>query len=677
MIHESRSCRDCGGTLPPDTDQCPVCLLRLGLEEQVTKSASERRSGTAASMSKIAELFPQLEILDLLGEGGMGVVYRARQRKLERLVALKILPLERSSDPAFAERFLREAQALARLQHPNIVSLYDFGEAAGHYFLIMEYADGLNLRQILLRGDLKPREALAIVPQICDGLQYAHEAGVIHRDIKPENVLVDRSGRVKITDFGLAKILDQTGPSITLTGIGQVMGTPQYMAPEQLANPRDVDHRADIYSLGVVFYELLTGHLPMGRFELPSRRIAVDVRLDEVVLRALEQDPDRRYQHASELKTEVSIATGAGAAEGGREVESSPAAPRWRSALRSFLWFTGVWVLCGFSFNAGPVALAGAAILFVAIGLVEARRHFGAGAIRAREPGRLGVWRRALCTGAAAALLALSFGLFFVAEVGGWERSAGGYVSSPQEPEVLLQVGADSLEELVARLGSPLRESGASALIHESSDVMDRPEIYRTRYLWIAAALSLGLGSLTFAGAAGALRPLRRLWLPLAGACAPALMALAAVNGLTAIPRWFAPPVALVPLVTTGEVAGEVSAVSDRLYLALLELGSTVDTRHRWSVRPPGAAHPTLGMQLLSGQPESPFDRWRITWTGPRRTFPHLVLTLVGPSSGDRTAVKIDAGRSSLDGEDRAPWQRLGEDLLARAGPRVEPGSRP
>jgi len=662
MVGESRACPECGGILPAGTDVCPACLLRLGLHAQghVTASDSRRRGETAPPLCEIAGLFPQLEILNLLGEGGMGVVYRARQRKLERLVALKLLPRALSADPAFAERFLREAHALARLQHPNIVSLYDFGEVAGYYFLLMEFVDGLNLRQILLRGDLKPREALAIVPQICDGLQYAHEAGVIHRDIKPENVLVDRSGKVKITDFGLAKVLDQAGPSITLAGTGQVMGTPQYMAPEQLANPRDVDHRADIYSLGVVFYELLTGHLPLGRFELPSRRIAVDVRLDEVVLRALEQEPDRRYQHVRELKTDVSTATRAQAEEGGK----APVRPRWRSVLRTFLCFSGTWGLSGFAFNAGPAALAGAAMLFVAIGLIEAHRLFGAGASGA---GRVGFVRRTFFAAAATALLALSFGLFFLGEVGRWERSTEGYVSSPQEPEALLRVGGDTLEELVARLGGLSPESGTLAVVHESSDVMDWPEIYRTRHLWIAASVVLLLGLLTCAGTTGALRPLRRLWLPLTSVCAPALLALAALNGLTMIPRWFAPPLALVPLVSTVEIAGEVSAVADRLYLGLLEIGFTVDTRHRWSVGPPDDGHRPFSMQLLAGQPESPFDRWKITWQGPRRTLPHLVLMLAGPTPGNRTVVKVDAGQSA--GEDRARWQHLGERLLARAGP--------
>jgi hypothetical protein len=182
---------------------------------------------------------------------------------------------------------------------------------------------------------------------------------------------------------------------------------------------------------------------------------------------------------------------------------------------------------------------------------------------------------------------------------------------------------------------------------------------------------------LAFAGAAGALQPLGRLAAPLVGVCAPALLALVAVNAGTTILRWFASPVELVPLVSIAEVAGEVSAVSDRLYLAMVETGAPVDTRHVWSVGAPGAAPPTFGMQLLSGQPESPFDRWKITWTGPRRTFPHFVLTLAGPTSGDRTVVRIDAGRARLDGEDAARWQRLEKNMLARAGPSLEPGPQP
>jgi serine/threonine protein kinase len=155
---------------------------------------------------------------------------------------------------------------------------------------------------------MAPEEALAIVPHICEALQYAHDQGIVHRDIKPENILIDKQGRVKIADFGIAKMLGPEREGQELTAGGQVVGTPHYMAPEQVEHPRTVDHRADIYSLGVVFYEMLTGELPLGRFPAPSSRgrgMSIDVRLDEVVLKALEKEPERRYQQASNVKTDV------------------------------------------------------------------------------------------------------------------------------------------------------------------------------------------------------------------------------------------------------------------------------------------------------------------------------------------------------------------------------------
>src|SRR5262249_32719661 len=260
---------------------------------------------TAPTPQELAPLFPQLEILEMLGQGGMGAVYKARQPGLDRLVALKILPPEAVRDPAFAERFNREARALAKLNHPNIVSVYDSGKAGDLYYFVMEFIDGVNLRQLLRTGHLLPREALQIVPQICDALQFAHDEGIVHRDIKPENILLDKRGRVKIADFGIAKLLGAKPAEFTLTGPWQVMGTAHYMAPEQMAKPQEVDHRADIYSLGVVFYELLTGQLPIGRFAPPSKKVQIDVRLDQIVLRALESEPERRYQHVSDVKTEV------------------------------------------------------------------------------------------------------------------------------------------------------------------------------------------------------------------------------------------------------------------------------------------------------------------------------------------------------------------------------------
>lgn len=256
--------------------------------------------------AELARLFPQLEILDLLGQGGMGVVYKARQRQLDRLVALKILPPQIGRTEAFAERFTREARSLARLSHPRIVMIYDFGHTeSGLYYFIMEFVDGTDLRRVIQSGELSTSEALTIIPQICEALQYAHEEGIVHRDIKPENILLNRKGQVKIADFGLAKLLDRPATVYTLTRADQRMGTPHYMAPEQIEHPHKVDHRADIYSLGVVFYEMLTGELPLGRFPPPSQKVQVDVRLDEVVLKTLEKEPELRYQHASEVKTDV------------------------------------------------------------------------------------------------------------------------------------------------------------------------------------------------------------------------------------------------------------------------------------------------------------------------------------------------------------------------------------
>ena len=288
--------------------------LNLATQTELPEEAGPngtRIVATAANdplpVQAVAEFFPQLEILEYLGRGGMGAVYKARQPRLDRVVALKILARGKESEARFAERFEREARALARLSHPHIVGVFDFGEVNGHCYLLMEYVDGANLRQVLHTGKMASAEALAIVPRICEALQYAHEQGVVHRDIKPENILLDRRGRVKIADFGIAKMLGhEGGPSLSTDG-QQVVGTPHYMAPEQIERPQAVDHRADLYSLGVVFYEMLTGELPLGKFASPSEKAHVDSRLDKVVLHALEKEPDRRYQHASEIKTDVEV----------------------------------------------------------------------------------------------------------------------------------------------------------------------------------------------------------------------------------------------------------------------------------------------------------------------------------------------------------------------------------
>ena len=297
----TKICSGCQEPLAPNAPDglCPTCLMKAGLGTGVdigpdSEAAGARTRFVAPTLEELVKPFPELEILGFIGQGGMGAVYKARQKPLDRVVALKILPPGIGGDPSFAQRFAREAQALAKLNHPGIVTLYEFGQADGLFYFLMEFVDGVNLRHLLEAGRVSPREALAIVPQICDALQYAHDHGIVHRDIKPENILLDRQGRVKVADFGLAKLVGTDAlarlhpmegrdgaapgegavPSVVLTEAGKVMGTPQYMAPEQREHPAEVDHRADIYSLGVVFYQMLTGELPGKPIEPPSHTSA-------------------------------------------------------------------------------------------------------------------------------------------------------------------------------------------------------------------------------------------------------------------------------------------------------------------------------------------------------------------------------------------------------------------
>lgn len=319
-MNTESTCPRCGAEVPDDAPRglCPRCLINGALAGDTQAEPPPPSAMKTPSPEELSAVFPQLEVFEWLGSGGMGRVYKARQTHLDRLVALKILPPELASDPAFAERFAREARALAKLNHPHIVQCYDFGrsqvtaDGVSYFYLLLEFVDGVNLRQTMQAGTLSAREALGIVPRLADALHYAHEQGVLHRDIKPENILIDKQGRVKIADFGLARFQNNDGKTdaMTLTMSGAQLGTAAYMAPEQIEQPHAVDHRADIYSLGVVFYEMLTGELPLGRFAAPSETSGVDPRLDSVVFRTLEKQKERRYQSAEEVQSQVETIAG-------------------------------------------------------------------------------------------------------------------------------------------------------------------------------------------------------------------------------------------------------------------------------------------------------------------------------------------------------------------------------
>jgi serine/threonine-protein kinase len=252
-------CPSCTTLLPSEADYCPKC----GAGVQRVQNAEGGDSALAALERAVGS---QYKVIRLLGRGGMGAVYLARERALDRMVAIKVLRVE-ASDTEGSERFLREARTAARLTHPNIVPLHTFGEAEGLMYFVMGFVQGESLGEKLKReGRLDPDEVRRILADVAAALHYAHERGVVHRDIKPDNILIDdETGKPMLADFGIAR---SAAGGRTLTELGTTLGTPHYMSPEQAAAERDVDGRSDLYSLGVVGYQMLAGRCP---FEGPPR----------------------------------------------------------------------------------------------------------------------------------------------------------------------------------------------------------------------------------------------------------------------------------------------------------------------------------------------------------------------------------------------------------------------
>lgn len=239
-------------------------------------------------------MLPQYEIIHLIASGGMGAVYRGVQKALDRPVAIKILPPEAARDSEAIGRFRTEARAMAKLTHPNIPAVYEFDVANGYCYFAMEFVEGNNVFQLIRQGRLPPERALDIFRQVCDALHFAHARGITHGDIKPANILVNPEGVVKLADFGLAQLMDNSGRERW-----EPMGTPEYAAPELFVKDAVVGPAADIYSLGPVLYEMLTGAPPQGHFELPARALKLDLGVDTIISTCMRPEPSARYPSAA------------------------------------------------------------------------------------------------------------------------------------------------------------------------------------------------------------------------------------------------------------------------------------------------------------------------------------------------------------------------------------------
>lgn len=331
-----------------------------GAAKSVPHVSSSEASAAAAGL-KPGGTMGNYKILETLGEGGMGVVLKAQHMRMERLVALKVLRGQATESPGAIKRFQQEVRAAARLSHPNIVTAFDADEVQGVHFLVMEYVNGQNLADYLAeRGKLEITEAIDFVTQTARGLEYAHGEGVVHRDIKPGNLLLDKRGVVKILDMGLASIRETQDSGngdvhADVTQANQLLGTFDYMPPEQAEDPRSVDHRADIYSLGCTLYRLLTGHLPF-RGDSPLKKILahrdhpipslrdlrpeVPIEVERIFKKMLAKKLDDRYQTMAEVlddlkgcldKKELGLgAAGGGLKFGGASSKSSDGADEYK-----------------------------------------------------------------------------------------------------------------------------------------------------------------------------------------------------------------------------------------------------------------------------------------------------------------------------------------------------------
>jgi hypothetical protein len=660
---ESTRCPRCGGPLSPGPGGeavCPACLLS-GAAGPDTENAGSRGRFRPPDPEELAPLLPALEIVRLIGQGGMGAVYEARQLSLDRRVALKVLPPEVAAEPAFAERFERESRTLARLDHPGIVTVHDSGRAGEFYYFVMEFVDGTHLRDLVAARRLSPREALGIVPQICDALQYAHDHGVVHRDIKPENILVDRRGQLKITDFGLAKLLAPTPRDLSLTATRLAVGTPAYMAPEQLEHPDQVDHRADIYSLGVVFYELLTGELPLGRFDAPSQRVQVDVRLDDIVLRTLEKEPTRRYQTASEVGTDVRHVSDGDDPPVRKTV---PRAAADGSGLSGWLFlgaaaaYAALGLALGLLWNLGPAGLSVGALLAGALTLwIGSRVRRGVPSLR--EAWERSSWlRRAVCGAAVTILMGAAVAI-----------GASVAVSKLDESRFMtLGLNAEAAARDPQHWAVMARESGLDARSAAGVPVLSSVQypaehVGDLDWIWVVAIALLFVAGL-LALETGDLRGTWRWSVPLA-----ALLVLCQLCAPIALAVVANPPV--------GQTAYDRSV--DESFSSTTEYERLSEWLDAWLTGNPYDLYLSLGGDVIredTGEklgsfrhvvihPVPVWSRWRWRWGKPALDRPIFSVEFYGPAGGSETAVRIRSTMVRRGVEDSHRWGHLLDHVRA------------
>jgi len=607
----------------------------------------------------------------------MGMVYKARQPRLDRIVALKILPVESQQHPSFAERFGREAKALAKLNHPGIVNIYDFGQTGQYYYFVM---------------DLEPRQALELVTQICTALQYAHDEGVVHRDIKPENILLNKKGHVKIADFGLAKLLG-TAPDTALTMSQAAMGTLNYMAPEQRQNAQSVDHRADIYSLGVVFYEMLTGEVPMGRFEPPSKRVQVDVRLDEVVLKALEREPARRYQQASEVKSNVdSITSTMPKAPANPAPAPVPLAtksgpdPSIKSVqifwLRTFGWICLGWLVTKYLWNLGGLgcwlASFGMAALMLSVALKRMRMFPKMRAVYDQIAREHKIAANVICF----LFFTLGFGFIIGGVLNCWEqfplnqnfgsKSVEQFEAQYKGKEFhLLQPLAAFKQEIpnVEMVGWEGNWRGGwifgwakQGPGHHYTNLM--PNLVVGFIMLFLSTHSLICG---FRVPGSEMELFRFNWRYLRAALMPCVAVLASLSILVMFSE-------ILSLGSGGpgsethffDIQTNMDAATELIEKWAKANGYEMGDKANWNINTVPNGKQVAKAQLLQTWKPSPFDRWRSTWLTFRRVSPYLNFELVGSENPAETRLTVTSVMyCSLEHVTNGTCHRIPEDLIS------------